>query len=122
MHMAIFAGIAVGRYTTHMGQADDWFPLALGVAAVFGNGLSLLLVEKAHKIKAASGWRTPTHAAWADVLLKNVASRDFSAALLGFALFDQLYWFLLFAVAGTWLFAGIIAWVIRPSAVSSPRP
>jgi len=122
VHMAIFAGIAVGLYTTHMGQMNDWVPLALGVAAVFGNGLSFLLVEKAQKIKTASGWRTPTHAAWAEVMLKNVASRDFSAALLGFALFDQLYWFLLFAAAGSLLFAGAMVWVIRPFAVSSPRP
>jgi phosphatidylglycerophosphate synthase len=122
VHMAIFAGIAVGLYTTHIGQADDWAPLALGIAAVFGNGLSLVLVEKAQKIKAVSGWSTPAHAAWADVMLKNVASRDFSAALLGFALFDQLYWFLIFAAAGALLFACAMGWVIRPSAVSSPRP
>ena len=122
VHMAIFAGIAVGLYTTHIGQADDWVPLVLGVAAVFGNGLSFLLVEKAQKIKTVSGWKTPAHAAWADVMLKNVASRDFSAALLGFALFDQLYWFLLFAAAGSLLFAGAMVWVIRPSAVSSLRP
>jgi hypothetical protein len=94
----------------------------LGVAAVFGNGLSFLLVEKAQRIKTVSGWKTPAHAAWADVMLKNVASRDFSAALLGFALFDQLYWFLLFAAAGSLLFAGAMVWVIRPSAVSSLRP
>jgi len=122
VHMAIFTGIAVGLYTTHIGQADDWVPLALGAAAVFGNGLSLVLVEKAQKIKTVSGWSTPVHAAWADVMLKNVASRDFSAALLGFALFDQLYWFLIFAAAGALLFAGAMGWVIRPSAVSSPRP
>ncbi|MDH4252052.1 MAG: CDP-alcohol phosphatidyltransferase family protein [Nitrospira sp.] len=122
VHMAIFAGIAVGLYTTHIGQADDWVPLALAAAAVFGNGLSLVLVEKAQKIKAVSGWSTPAHAAWADVMLKNVASRDFSVALLGFALFDQLYWFLIFAAAGALLFAGAMGWVIRPSAVSSPWP
>ncbi|MFZ1804638.1 MAG: CDP-alcohol phosphatidyltransferase family protein, partial [Nitrospira sp.] len=122
VHMAIFAGIAVGLYTTQIGQADDWVPLALGTAAVFGNGFSLVLVEKAQKIKAVSGWSTPAHAAWADVMLKNVASRDFSAALLGFALFDQLYWFLIFAAAGALLFACAMGWVIRPSAVSSPRP
>ncbi len=122
VHMAIFVGIAVGLYTVRVGQADDWVPLALGVAAVFGNGLAFLLVEKAQKIKTGSGWRTPAHAAWADVMLKNVANRDFSAALLGFALFDQLYWFLLFAAAGSLLFAGAMVWVIRPSAISSPRP
>jgi phosphatidylglycerophosphate synthase len=121
VHMAIFAGIAVGLYTTHFGQADDWVPLALGGAAVLGNGLSFLLVDKAQKIKMTSGWRTPAHAAWGEVMLKNVASRDFSAALVGFALFDQLYWFLLFAAAGSLLFAGAMVWIIRPSAVSSPR-
>jgi phosphatidylglycerophosphate synthase len=121
VHMAIFAGIAVGLYTIQFRQADDWVPLALGIAAVFGNGLSFLLVEKAQKIKTVSGWRTSAHAAWGDVMLKNVASRDFSAALLGFALFDQLYWFLLFAAAGSLLFAGAMVWVIRPSALSSPR-
>jgi 1L-myo-inositol 1-phosphate cytidylyltransferase / CDP-L-myo-inositol myo-inositolphosphotransferase len=122
VHMAIFAGIAVGLYTTHIGQADDWVPLALGTAAVFGNGLSLVLVEKAQKIKTVSGWSTPAHAAWADMMLKNVASRDFSIALLGFALFDQLNWFLIFAAVGALLFAGAMGWIIRPSAVSSPRP
>ena len=122
VHMAIFAGIAVGLYRTHIGQADDWIPLALGAAAVLGNGCSFLLVDKAQKIKATSGWRTSAHAAWADVMLKNVANRDFSAALLGFALFDQLYWFLTFAAAGSLLFAGAMVWVMRPSAVSSPRP
>jgi phosphatidylglycerophosphate synthase len=122
VHMAIFMGIAVGLYTNHIGQADEWVPLALGVAAALGTGLSFVLVEKAQKVKAVSGWRTPAHAAWADLMLKNVASRDFSAALLGFALFDQLYWFLIFAAAGSLLFAGAMVWVIRPSAVSSPRP
>jgi hypothetical protein len=80
-----------------------------------------LLVEKAQKIKTVSGWRTPAHAAWADVMLKNVASRDFSVTLIGFALFDQLFWFLLFAAAGSTLFAGAMAWVIRPSAIALPR-
>ena len=121
VHMAIFAGIAVGLYTAQMGQEDDWVPLVLGGAAVLGNGFSFLLVEKAHKIKSALGWRTPGHAAWADVMLKNVASRDFSVSLIGFALFDQLFWFLLFAAIGSLLFAGAMAWVIRPSAIALPR-
>lgn len=121
VHMAIFAGIAVGLYRTQLGQEYDWVPLALGAAAILGNGLSFLLVEKGQKIKAVSGWRTPAHAAWSDFLLKNVASRDFSAALLGFALVDQLYWFLIFAAAGALAFAGAMCWAIRPSAISSPR-
>ncbi|MDH4301297.1 MAG: CDP-alcohol phosphatidyltransferase family protein [Nitrospira sp.] len=121
VHMAIFAGIAVGLYTTKIGQDDEWVPLALGVAAVVGNAVSFLLVEKAQKIKTMSGWKSPAHAAWADTLLRNIASRDFSAALLGFALFDQLYWFLIFAAAGSLLFAGAMVWVIRPSSIAAPR-
>jgi len=122
VHMAIFLGIAVGLYTTRIGQADEWVPVMLGVAAVAGNGICFVLVEKAQKIKAMNGWRSTSHAAWADVLLKNVASRDFSVALLGFALFNQLYWFLTFAAAGSLLFAGALAWAIRPSAITLPRP
>lgn len=121
VHMAIFAGIAVGLYTTQVGQEDDWVPLVLGGAAVLGNGLSFLLVEKAQRIKGVIGWRTPAHAAWADVMLKNVASRDFSVSLIAFALFDQLFWFLLFAAIGSLLFAGAMVWVIRPSAIALPR-
>jgi 1L-myo-inositol 1-phosphate cytidylyltransferase / CDP-L-myo-inositol myo-inositolphosphotransferase len=122
VHMAIFSGIAVGLYTTQFGQKDDWVPLVLGVAAVLGNGLCLMLVERAQKVNAVSGWRTPAHAGWANVMLKNVASRDFSVALLVFALCDQLYWFLIFAAAGSLLFAGAMIWVIRPSAILSARP
>ncbi|MBS0154723.1 MAG: CDP-alcohol phosphatidyltransferase family protein [Nitrospira sp.] len=122
VHMAIFAGIAVGLYSTQMGQEDAWVSLALGGAAVLGNGLSFLLVDKAQKIKTAVGWKTPAHAAWANVMLKNVASRDFSVSLIGFAIFDQLFWFLLFAAIGSLLFAGAMVWVIRPSAVALPRP
>ncbi|MDH5739268.1 MAG: CDP-alcohol phosphatidyltransferase family protein [Nitrospira sp.] len=121
VHMAIFAGIAVGLYTTKIGHDDEWVPLALGIAAVVGNAVSLLLVEKAQKIKTMSGWKSQAHAAWADTLLRNVASRDFSAALLGFALFDQLYWFLIFAAAGSLLFAAAMVWVIRPSSIAMPR-
>lgn len=122
VHMAIFAGIAVGLYTTQIGQENDWVPLALGGVAVLGNGLSFLLVGKAQKVKSAAGWKTPAHGAWADVMLKNVASRDFSVSLIGFALFNQLFWFLLFAAIGSLLFAGAMVWVIRPSAIALPRP
>jgi 1L-myo-inositol 1-phosphate cytidylyltransferase / CDP-L-myo-inositol myo-inositolphosphotransferase len=122
VHMAIFAGIAVGLYARQIGQEDDWVPLALGGVAVLGNGLSFLLVDKAQKIKTALGWRTPAHAAWANVMLKNIASRDFSVSLIAFALFDQLFWFLLFAAIGSLLFAGAMVWVIRPSAIAFPRP
>lgn len=118
VHMAIFAGIAAGLYATQVGQNHAWMTLALGAAAVLGNGVSFLLVEKAQKIKSASGWKTPVNAAWSDFMLKNVASRDFSVVVLIFALLGKLDWFLWMAAAGSLVFAGIMLWVIRPSAVT----
>jgi phosphatidylglycerophosphate synthase len=121
VHMAIFAGIAAGLYATQVGQPTAWRTLAFGAVAVLGNGLSFLLVERAQKIKASSRWRTPAHAAWADFMLKNVASRDFSVSLVLFALFAKLEWFLGFAAAGSFIFAGVMLWVIRPSAVTATK-
>jgi phosphatidylglycerophosphate synthase len=121
IHMAIFAGIAAGLYVAQVEQAHGWITLALGAAAVLGNGLAFLLVEKAQKIKSANGWKTPVNAAWSDFMLKNVASRDFSVALLLFALFGGLEWFLRFAAAGSLIFAGAMLWVVRPAAVAPPR-
>lgn len=119
VHMAIFAGIAAGLYTAQVGQPGAWSTLAFGAVAVLGNGLSFLLVERAQKVKAANRWRTPAHAAWADFMLKNVASRDFSVTLVLFALFAKLDWFLMFAAAGALIFAGVMLWVVRPSAVTT---
>jgi phosphatidylglycerophosphate synthase len=118
VHMAIFAGIAAGLYTTQVGQDHAWITLVLGAAAVLGNGVSFLLVEKAQKIKSASGWKTPVNAAWSEFMLKNVASRDFSVVVLIFALLGKLDWFLWMAAIGSMVFAGIMLWVIRPSAVT----
>ena len=116
VHMAIFAGIAVGLYTTRVGQEQAWVPLALGAAAVLGNALSFALVERAQKVKTAGGWATPVHAAWSDFMLKNVASRDFSVVVLVFALLGMLDWFLWMAAVGSLVFAGIMLWVVRPTA------
>jgi phosphatidylglycerophosphate synthase len=118
VHMAIFAGIAAGLYASWAGQEHAWVALALGAAAVLGNGLSFLLVEKAQKIKAARAWKTPVNAAWSDFMVKNVATRDFSVVVLLFAMIGRLDWFLWMAAAGSVLFAGIMVWIIRPSAVS----
>jgi phosphatidylglycerophosphate synthase len=118
VHMAIFAGIAAGLYVTQVGQERAWMFLVLGAAAVLGNGVSFLLVEKAQKIKSARGWKTPVNAAWSDFMLNNVASRDFSAVVLIFALLGKLDWLLWMAAVGSLVFAGIMLWVIRPSAVT----
>lgn len=118
VHMAIFAGIAVGTYQQTAAQDEAWIPLGLGAVAVFGNALSFLLVNRAQKIKAASGWRTPVQAAWSEFMLKNVASRDFSVIVLIAALLGKLDWFLWMASAGSLVFAVLMLWVVRPSATS----
>lgn len=116
VHMAIFVGIAVGSYLRVAGSDGAWVPLALGAAAVVGNGLSFLLVTRAQKIKVASRWKTPVQAAWSDFMLKNVASRDFSVIVLLFAVLDKLDWFLWMAAIGSTVFSLLMLWVIRPSA------
>jgi phosphatidylglycerophosphate synthase len=115
VHMAIFAGIAVGSYLSMAGDDDAWVPLALGSAAVLGNGLSFWLVTRVQKIKSASGWKTPAQAAWSDFMLKNVASRDFSVIVLVFAVIGKLDWFLWMAAIGSMVFSLLMLWVIRPS-------
>ncbi len=116
VHMAIFAGIAAGSYLRLAGADGAWVPLALGSAAVLGNGLSFWLVTRAQKIKSSSGWKTPVQAAWSDFMLKNVASRDFSVVVLMFAVIGKLDWFLWMAAIGSTVFSLLMLWVIRPSA------
>ena len=117
VHMAIFAGLAWGGFVRQQGTDGDWVPLALGAAAVVGNGLSFWLVTKAQRIGATRGWRTPSQAAWSGFILKNVASRDFSVVVLLFAVLDLLGWFLWMAAVGSTAFWLLMLWVIRPSAV-----
>jgi len=117
VHMAIFVGIAAGSYLREVGHEGSWVPLVLGAAAVLGNALSFTLVNKAQRIKSASEWKTPMHAAWSDFMLKNVASRDFSVIVLLFACVDKLEWFLWMAAIGSMTFVAVMLWVLRPSAV-----
>ncbi|HKY73298.1 MAG TPA: CDP-alcohol phosphatidyltransferase family protein [Nitrospira sp.] len=119
VHMAIFGGIALGAYGKAGGGSDSWIPLYLGAAAIAGNALSFVLVSRAQKIKTASEWKTPLNAAWSDFMLKNVASRDFSIVVLLFALFGALEVFLWLAAIGSMAFAGIMIWVVRPTAVAT---
>jgi hypothetical protein len=115
--MAIFAGIAIGVYVKTAGSEFAWLPLALGAAAIIGNALSFAMVSKAQKIRTAMEWKTPLHASWFEFMLRNVASRDFSVVVLLFALLGKLEWFLSIAAVGSMVFAGVMVWVIRPSAV-----
>jgi len=119
VHMAIFGGIALGAYAQAAGTEQAWIPLALGIAAILGNALSFALVTKAQKIRSASQWKTPLHAAWSELVLKNVASRDFSVVVLLFAIFGGLEVFLWLAAIGAVTFAGVMIWIIRPAAVAT---
>lgn len=121
VHMAIFGGMAIGAYINATGSDQTWIPLGLGVAAILGNLLSFALVNRAQKIRTASEWKTPVHAAWSDFMLKNVASRDFSVVVFLFALFGKLEWFLGIAAIGSMMFALVMVWVIRPSAVVTAK-
>lgn len=121
VHMAIFGGMAIGAYLHGTGSDQTWIPLGLGVAAILGNLLSFALVNRAQKIRTASEWKTPVHAAWSDFMLKNVASRDFSVVVFLFALFGKLEWFLGIAAIGSMMFALVMVWVIRPSAVVTAK-
>lgn len=118
VHMAIFAGIAAGVYVGMIGQERAWLPVVLGATAILGNGLSFTLVNRAQRIKQASEWKTPVQAAWSDFMLKNVASRDFSVIVLIFALLGRLDWFLWMAAVGSIVFALVMMWVVRPSAIT----
>jgi len=119
VHMAIFGGIAIGVYRQSASGDQEWMPLALGAAAICGNAMSFALVNRAQKIKTASEWKTPLHAAWSDFMLKNVASRDFSVIVLLFALLGKLEAFVWLAAIGSLAFAGVMIWVLRPAAVAS---
>jgi phosphatidylglycerophosphate synthase len=119
VHLAIFGGIAIGAYRQEAGGAPAWIPLALGAAAILGNAVSFLLVNRAQNIKTASKWKTPLDAAWSDFMLKNVASRDFSVVVLLFAVWGKLEVFLWLAAIGSLAFAGVMVWIIRPAAVAT---
>lgn len=117
VHMAIFMGIAWGIYLQQEAVERSWLPLVLGAAAVVGNGLAFWLVPRALTLRELGAWSTPLKVAWAELLLKNVASRDFSVVLLLFALASKLEWFLWLAAIGVNVFWMIMAWVTRQLAI-----
>lgn len=120
VHMAIFAGIAWGAFSLSAGPegTPSWFPLALGGAAIGANMVALWLVARAKAIRDRGGWRSPAQAARVEFILKNMASRDFSVALLAFAVIGFLPWFLWLSAIGANLFWVMLAWVSRTSAPS----
>jgi len=117
VHMAIFAGLAWGLFLQQEPGNGSWLPLALGAAAVLGNGFSFWLVNRARSLRDRQAWVNPTQAARSDFIFKNMVSRDFSVVLLVFALVGKLGWFLWLAAIGVNVFWMIMAWVTRQSAI-----
>src|SRR5213594_229791 len=119
VHMAIFAGVAWGLFLQQEPGSGSWLPLALGAAAVLANGLAFWLVPRALTLREQRAWSTPLKATWAEFLFKNVTSRDFSVVLLVFALVGKLEWFLWLAAVGSNIFWIMLAWITRPSSLTS---
>ncbi len=122
VHMAIFAGMSWAVFLQQggwqSGVAAAWGPLALGGAAILANGLSLWLVMRAKALRDRGAIVDPAAAARVEFLLRNMASRDFSAIVLAFALLGRLDIFLWLAAIGANAFWVTLAWVTRPSAIS----
>ena len=118
VHMAIFAGVAWGLFLQQEPRSGSWLSLALGAAAVLGNGLAFWLVSRALTLREQRAWGTPLKATWAEFLFKNVTSRDFSVVLLVFALVGKLEWFLWLAAVGSNIFWIVLAWITRPSSLT----
>lgn len=118
VHMAIFAGVAWGLFLQQEPGSGSWLPLALGAAAVVGNGFSFWLVYRAKAVQDRGAWGNATQAAHSDFIFKNLISRDFSVVLLLFALVGKLEWFLWLAAVGSNIFWIVLAWITRPSSLT----
>lgn len=112
VHMAVFAGIAYGAYQAHAVSDRAWLFLALGAVAVIFNALAFWLVTRLAARPSARSEDSAVHTKWKEFLLKNIATRDFSAIVLLFAVIDRLEWFLLLAVIGSAFFGLVLTWLV----------
>src|SRR5438093_7684633 len=110
VHMAIFAGVAWGLFLQQEPRSASWLSLALGAAAILGNGLAFWLVSRALTLREQRAWGTPLKATGAEVLFKNVTSRDFSVVVLVVALVGKLESSLWLAAAGSMIASVVLAW------------
>jgi 1L-myo-inositol 1-phosphate cytidylyltransferase / CDP-L-myo-inositol myo-inositolphosphotransferase len=120
-HLAIFAGVAWSVYL--QGPVLAWMspavPLVLGTAAMLANGLSLWLVMRAKRLRDAGQLGSVERTARVDVILKKVASRDFSVVLIVFAMFGWLEPFLWLAAIGSNVFWLTLGWITRPTVLTA---
>ena len=115
VHIAIFAGIACGAYLQGPWE-QSLLPLILGASVVSANVVSLLLVNVARSLRARQhDWRRLTEGERQkiELILGNVANRDFSIVVLICTGIGFLHWFLALATIGSWFFVMSIAWALR---------
>ncbi len=120
VHIAIFAGMAGGVFLNGP-WSQTTLPLLLGASVILANVVSLLLVNHARQLRSRPRHLQRLHdkeRSRIDVLLGNVANRDFSLIVLIGAWFNMLHWFLAIAAIGTWFFVMSMTWVLRRSLLS----
>jgi hypothetical protein len=76
---------------------------------------------RSKRLRDSERLSSATQAARVDVILKKVASRDFSIVLILFALLNRLEWFLWIAAIGSNAFWVMLAWLTRPSSLRTAR-
>ena len=79
---------------------DALWPLALGMLAVTGTGLSAVLVSQQSGAPSASGAR----------LAEALANRDFIYLVIVLACFGRAQWFLVCVALGTPIFMMLVRW------------
>jgi 1L-myo-inositol 1-phosphate cytidylyltransferase / CDP-L-myo-inositol myo-inositolphosphotransferase len=93
----------------------------LGAAAMVANVLSFWLVIRSKRLRDSNRLSSEAQSARVDVILKKIASRDFSIVLIFFALVNRLEWFLWIAALGSNVFWIMLAWLTRPSTLRTAR-
>jgi phosphatidylglycerophosphate synthase len=117
VHLAIFAGLALGLARRGPPPAGLWAGLALvtGVAAAMA-GMHVLFVRPALVGGGDLHWAGPgdgVRGTEVGLLAERLASRDYTYLVLACALAGRLEWFLYLAAVGAWLFAiGLAAWAL----------
>ena len=121
VHMGIFCGIAWAEYI-HGSWEYRQLPLLLGGVSMVANGFSLCFVNRVQYLKSKPmHWNrlSGMQRSRLDLILGNVANRDFSVVVLLFACFGILSWFLWLGAVGTSFFALIMAWNLRRPSLPS---
>lgn len=116
VHMAVFGGIAWGLYVEQ--GANSFLPLALGACAILGNALSLWMVRRGESLRSQIARGNLKQSAQLDLILGNMANRDFTVLIIILAALGLLEVFLWLTAIGSQIFWIVMAWFTRPSLIS----